>query len=156
MIACSERRRGSRNDGKYEGPDRFFGINSSISPTLVSHARGRYELRCVVRRSGATSPSSAPISAEISASIKLARDQRDRLLDKILKPPIAHLRDDIGNRRHAMTIGHRGVSIHVDRGTDDDVGATVADPRGPRPTRRSLHHFYRVRPESEVDEEIVI
>src|SRR5439155_26843796 len=40
---------------------------------------------------------------------QLAGDQRDRLAHEILKPTIAHLRDDIGNR-HALTIGHRGVS----------------------------------------------
>jgi hypothetical protein len=28
-------------------------------------------------------------------------------------------------------------------GTADEFGATVADPRGPRPTRRPSHHFYR-------------
>src|SRR5947199_6732889 len=68
-IACSERRRGSRNDGKYAGPWRFLGTSSSISPTLVSHGRERYPLRYVERASGATSPSSAPTSTETSASI---------------------------------------------------------------------------------------
>src|ERR1700739_222836 len=67
-IACSDRRLGSKKLGKYAGPWRFLGINSSISPTLVSHPLGRYPLRCVTR-SGLTSPSSAPISAEISPSI---------------------------------------------------------------------------------------
>ncbi len=105
-IACSLRRRGSRNDGKYERPDRFFGINSSISPTRVSHARGRVPLRCVNRRSGATSPSSAPISALISASINSWTTSATASLNEILKPTIAHPRDDIGNR-HALTIGRR-------------------------------------------------
>ena len=40
---------------------------------------------------------------------QLPRDQRDRLAHEILKPAITHLRNDIGNR-HALTIGHRGVS----------------------------------------------
>jgi hypothetical protein len=62
-IACCDRRRGSKKLGEYAGPWRFFGINRSISPTLVSHPRGRYPFRCVNRLSGATSPSSAPISA---------------------------------------------------------------------------------------------
>jgi integrase len=59
----------SRKLGKYELPARFFGISNSISPTLVSHARGRCPFRCVSRVSGATSPSPAPTSALISASI---------------------------------------------------------------------------------------
>ena len=69
VIACSLRRRGSRKLGKYAGPDRFFGINNSSSPTLVSHARCRYPLRCVTRVPGATSPRPAPTSALTSASI---------------------------------------------------------------------------------------
>ena len=37
---------------------------------------------------------------------QLADDQRDRVPDEVLKPTIAHLRDDIGNR-HALSFGRR-------------------------------------------------
>ncbi len=58
---------------------------------------------------------------------QLARDQRNRLPHEILKPTIAHLRNDLGNR-HALTFGHRGVSIRLAARTADEFGATVADP----------------------------
>ena len=61
---------------------------------------------------------------------QLAGDDRDRLPDEILKPPVADLRDDIGNRRHALTFGHRGVSIHVDCGNSRRVRR-----HGGRPSR---------------------
>src|SRR5205823_1884946 len=93
MIACSERRRGSRKLGKYDDPDRFFGINSSISPARVSHARGRYPLRCVNLVSGATSPNPAP-SRDLALH-QLPGDQRDRLPHEILKPTIHHPGHDI-------------------------------------------------------------
>ena len=35
---------------------------------------------------------------------QLAGDDRDRLPHEILKPPVADLRDDIGNRRHALNL----------------------------------------------------
>jgi len=44
MIACSDRRRGSRKFGKYADPSRVLEINSSI-PIRVSDIRGRYPLR---------------------------------------------------------------------------------------------------------------
>jgi hypothetical protein len=77
---------------------------------------------------------------------QLAGDQRDRLTNEIVKPTVHRLGDDIGNR-HALTSGHRGVSIHVGLlEQPDEFGATVADPLGGRPTRRPLHHFYRRDP----------
>src|SRR5439155_14907079 len=87
----------------------------------------------------------AELRANLGADLRLHQlpgDQRDRLPDEILQPTIAHLRNDIGNR-HALTIGHRGVSF-----TSTAVQPTSSAPRwptlaGPRPTRRSLHHFYR-------------
>ena len=42
---------------------------------------------------------------------QLARDQHDRFAHEVLKAAVAHLRDDISNRRHALTFGHRGVSF---------------------------------------------
>ena len=65
---------------------------------------------------------------------QLAGDDRDRLPHEILKPPVADLRDDIGNRRHALTIGHRGVSIHVDCGNSRRVRR-----RDGRPSRASTY-----------------
>jgi hypothetical protein len=67
-IACSQRRRGCKNDGKYAGPDLVLGICSSISPTLVSQARSRYPLRFVTR-SAERSPRPAPVSVATSAAI---------------------------------------------------------------------------------------
>ena len=58
----------------------------------------------------------AELRTDLSADLgfhQLTGNQRDRLPDEILKPTIAHLRDDIGNR-HALTFGHRGVLLHVD------------------------------------------
>ena len=76
---------------------------------------------------------------------QLAGDQRHRLTHEILKPTVAHLRDDIANR-HALTFGHRGVLLHV-----DCEQPTSSAPRWPtlfsgRPTRRPSHHFYRHDP----------
>ena len=65
---------------------------------------------------------------------QLASDDRDRLPDEILKPPVADPRDDIGNRRHALTFGHRGVSIHVDCGNSRRVRR-----HGGRPSRASTY-----------------
>jgi hypothetical protein len=70
-IACSLRRRGSRNEGKYASPLRLRGINSSSSSTRVSQSLGRCPLRWV-RRVSEISPCVAPISALISASISSA------------------------------------------------------------------------------------
>jgi len=57
---------------------------------------------------------------------QLASDQHDRFANEILKPTIHRLGDDIGNG-HALTIGHRGVSIRLTAGTADEFGVTVAD-----------------------------
>jgi hypothetical protein len=46
---------------------------------------------------------------------QLPRHEDDRLAHDILKPPIPHLRNDIGNR-HPLTFGHRGVSSRPTRG----------------------------------------
>ena len=97
----------------------------------------------------------AELRANLGADLRLHQlpgDQRDRLPDEILQPTIAHLRNDIGNR-HALTIGHRGVSF-----TSTAVQPTSSAPRwptlaGPRPTRRSLHHFYRRDRERSPDRE---
>ena len=64
---------------------------------------------------------------------QLAGDQRDRLADEILKPTITHLRDDIGNR-HALTFGHRGVSIRL---TAEQP--TSSAPRWPTLSQRSTY-----------------
>ena len=86
------------------------------------------------------------LSTNLSADLglhQLAGDQRDRLANEILKPTIHRLGDDIGNR-HPLTFGHRGALLHVGLlEQPDEFGAAVADPRSGRPTRRSLHHFYR-------------
>ena len=59
-IACSLRRRGSRNDGKYEGPGPLL-RDQQLDLTHPRLPRPRTRaLRCVNRRSGATSPSAAP------------------------------------------------------------------------------------------------
>jgi arsenite-transporting ATPase len=39
---------------------------------------------------------------------------RDQLAHEVLQPAVAHLRDDIGNHRHALTFDHRGVSFSYD------------------------------------------
>jgi hypothetical protein len=72
----------------------------------------------------------AQLSADLAADLtfhQLTRDQRHRLAHKILKLTIHRLRDDIANR-HAVTFGHRGVSIRLTARTADEFGATVADP----------------------------
>jgi hypothetical protein len=54
--------------------------------------------------------------ADLSPDLRLhqrPRDQRNRLAREILKPTIAHLRNDIGNR-HPLNLGHRGVSNSSD------------------------------------------
>ena len=71
-------------------------------------------------------PSSAHLSADLGLH-HLAGDQRDRLAHEILKPTIHRLGDDMGIR-HALTFGHRGVSIRLTAITADEFGATVADP----------------------------
>ena len=49
------------------------------------------------------------------SGVRLAvTDQHDRLPHEVLKTPIAHLRHDISNRRHALTFDHRGVSFSND------------------------------------------
>ena len=145
MIACSERRRGSKNDGKYDAPRALLRDQQLDLPDpRLPRPRA---IPIAVRRPCLGRYLSQP-GADLIADLgvhDLAGDQRDRLPDEILKPPITHLRNDIGNR-HALTFGHRGVSIHVDCGTDDEFGATVADLAGRRPTRRSSHHFYRHDP----------
>ena len=83
--------------------------------------------------SGATSPSSAPTSARDLRLHQLARDQRDRLTHEILKPTIAHLRNDIGNR-HALTFGHRGVSNRLTA-----VNSRRVRRHGGRPSQRSAY-----------------
>jgi hypothetical protein len=62
----------------------------------------------------------------------LSGDQRHRLPNEILKPVVADLRDNIGNR-HALTTAHRGVSSTSTAGTADEFGA-----HGGRPTQRSI------------------
>ena len=79
----------------------------------------------------------AQLGADLAADLalhQLTGDQRDRLPDEILKPTIHRLGDDIGNR-HALTFGHRGVSIRLTARTADEFGAAVADPLSGRPTR---------------------
>ena len=71
----------------------------------------------------------AELRADLSADLglhQLARNERDRLADEILKPTIAHLGDDIGNR-HALTFGHRGDLLHV----DCTIQPTSSAPRWP-------------------------
>jgi hypothetical protein len=58
----------------------------------------------------------AQLGTDLSADLglhQLPGDQLDRLPHEILKPAIANLRDDIGDR-HALTFGHRGVSFSSD------------------------------------------
>jgi hypothetical protein len=81
--------------------------------------------------SGATSPSSAPISADTSAS-KLTGEQRDRLPDEILKPPIAHPRNDLGGR-HPLALGHRRVSFTSAAEQPTKFGTAMAEPLKARP-----------------------
>jgi hypothetical protein len=94
--------------GSTLAPSDLRGINSSSSWALVAHGRGRYPLRCVNRAAGATSPSS-DLSGHLGCH-KLLRDERYRLTDEILKPPITRLRDDVG-KRDAPLFGGRGVSF---------------------------------------------
>ena len=88
----------------------------------------------------------ADLGARSRASINSRATSATASRTKSSSRPSRVLRDDIGNRRHALTFGHRGVSFTSTAVTADEFGATVADPRGPRPTRRSSHHFYRRDP----------
>src|SRR5512142_2340419 len=75
----------------------------------------------------------AELRADLSTDLglhQLTSDQHNRLADEILKPTIAHLRDDIGNR-HPLTLGHRGVSF-----TSNCLEQpTSSAPRWPEPLR---------------------
>ena len=132
-IACSERRRGSRNDGKYERPRPLLRDQQlDLADPRLPRPR---PIPVAMRqpRLGATSPSPAPISAEISPSINSRATSATASLTKSSSRPSIALRDDIGNR-HALTFGHRGVSIHVDCGNSRRVRR-----HGGRPSPRSTY-----------------
>src|SRR3954451_21569482 len=141
--ACSARRRGSRKLGKYPGPERSFGIASSIAPTRVSHTRSRYPFRCALRRSGARSPNSAPIIAETSASINASTMKRtDSRITSACSEPI-----NLSTACAAVILPSSAIvvlllrqSLGGDRRFETPGGRTFL-----RPTPKALlHHFYRL------------
>src|SRR3954451_2688206 len=140
--ACSARRRGSRKLGKYPGPERSFGIASSIAPTRVSQLRSRYPLRCALRRSGARSPNSAPIIAETSASINASTINRtDSRITSACSEPI-----NLSTACAAVILRPRPPwsllrqLLGGDRRFETPGGRTFLRPA----LEALLHHFYRL------------
>ena len=108
MIACSERRRGSKNDGKYELP-RAFLRDQQLDlpdprfppprpiPVAMRHPRLRRDL----------AERSANLSLkQLALSISSRAKSVTASLTKSSKPTVHRLGDDIGNR-HALTFGRR-------------------------------------------------
>jgi hypothetical protein len=138
-IACSAGPRASRKDGKCARRPARAGPTNSTSPTLVvySHSGGRDPSRW-----------STGLGRELAEfrrtprCIKLARGQHDCLAHEVLKPTVAHLRDDIGNRCHTDRRPSRCLLLRLTLG-----GADEHERHGGRNHLSfSLHHVYRRDP----------
>ena len=99
--SLNQRRRASKNDGKYAclsacaGPATRSPRPWSPTPVGGTHCDGRPRVRRPRRPQRRPQPR--------SPAHQLASDQRDRLANEVLKPTVAHLCNDISNRRHALT-----------------------------------------------------